>query len=92
MTCATERVTYGGTAPSWQAVNARRQLAPLSARCRRLNTDLNTLEAQSSIFLQGRRASGRRLLRCQQLLSPQLGLFTRARVGGNLRGGGPQRH
>ena len=35
-----------------------------------------------------RRASGRRLLRGQQLLSPQLGLLARARVGGYLRGGG----
>ena len=46
------------------------------------------LRVRSGRHKRARRASSRRLLRGQQLLSPQLGLLARARVGGYLRGGG----
>ena len=46
------------------------------------------LRVRSGRHKRARRASSRRLLRGQQLLSPQLGLLARARFGGYLRGGG----
>ena len=46
------------------------------------------LRVRSGRHKRARRASGRRLLRGQQLFSPQLGLLARARFGGYLRGGG----
>ena len=46
------------------------------------------LRVRSGHHKRARRASGRLLLRGQQLFSPQLGLLARARFGGYPRGGG----